>query len=91
MEALKRGNLIEAMKVIRDAKGVGLVEAKGIMEEVVRKLPADPRFAHHHATLTSAHASLGLAPGEVARGDGTNKWLVLFAIAGAAILLGLYA
>ncbi|OWK42416.1 hypothetical protein FRUB_04494 [Fimbriiglobus ruber] len=39
MEALERGNKIEAIKLYREATGVGLAEAKVFVED----LPARPK------------------------------------------------
>ncbi|QJR12111.1 hypothetical protein DSM104443_03195 [Usitatibacter rugosus] len=90
LEALKRGSLIEAIKIIREKSGVGLAEAKSMVEEIARSIPKDGRFGDHTATPQSVHARAGLGPGEVARGGGSGKWLVLIAIAALAILAALF-
>ena len=78
IDAFKRGSPIEAIKIIREATGVGLAEAKSIVEEIAKQIPASP------------YARPGLAPGEVPRGTGAGKWLALVAVGLLAVLAALY-
>ncbi len=88
IEALKGGSLIEAIKIIRGKTGVGLAEAKSIVEEIARaKARSAARKPAAHASL---HARPGLAPGEAARGGGPGKWLALLAVGLLAVLAALY-
>ena len=43
--ALQRGNLIEAIKLLRDAKGGGLKAAKDAIDDYLRVKPATPALA----------------------------------------------
>jgi ribosomal protein L7/L12 len=86
LDALRSGNKIEAIKIIREATGVGLAEAKSIVEEIEKALPSMPSStATARATSAPLGASTGLAPGEVARTGGPGKWLVLFVVVAAAL------
>lgn len=91
IEALKRGSPIEAIKIIRQATGVGLAEAKSIVEQIEKTIPAKARSAAGKpASHVSLHARAGLAPGEVARGGGPGKWLALIAVGLIVVLAALY-
>ena len=41
--ALEKGNLIEAIKLLRQQKNIGLAEAKGVIEAIQRQAAANPR------------------------------------------------
>ena len=78
IDALKQGNTIEAIKIVRESTGVGLAEAKAIVEEIQRQIPEDGPFAKRTAGPR-------LAPGEVPRGAGPGMWIALIALAVIAI------
>jgi hypothetical protein len=40
IEALRHGNLIEAIKVVRQERNIGLTEAKGVVEAYLTSQPA---------------------------------------------------
>jgi hypothetical protein len=40
IEALRHGNLIEAIKVVRQERSIGLTEAKGVVETYLASQPA---------------------------------------------------
>ncbi len=58
--AIERGELIEAIKLLRNAKGVGLKEAKEMLEAYQRGEPAVPTAASQ--LRTRAAAAAGTAP-----------------------------
>jgi len=88
--ALKGGNKIEAIRILRMAMEVGLAEAKAMVEKMEKEMPAG-KAAHPHARARPTHhARGGLAPGEVPHTDAPGKWLVLFGIAVIAIVAALY-
>ena len=65
LDALARGNLLEAIKYLRDAKGLGLKQAK----QAVDKLRAQMPPMH------------GGSPGEVPRSSGAMWWLAAAIVA----------
>ena len=81
IEALKKGNTIEAIKIVRESTGVGLAEAKAIVDEIQRQMPADA------PSLAAAGGGRRLSPGEVPKGAGAARWIALVAVA-VAIILG---
>ncbi|MEP7067619.1 MAG: hypothetical protein ABI789_00200 [Usitatibacter sp.] len=88
VEALRRGNKIEAIKLLRKAAGLGLAEAKARAEA-----HAPGAAAGRPMSGNAAHAPLypggrripGLSPGEVPR---TSSAPVAFIILIAAIVIG---
>lgn len=90
LEALKRGSPLEAIRIIREATGVGLAEAKSIVDQIHKAMPGGARFSTHKPV---AHAHIprpGLGPGEVPRSGGPGKWLALIAVGTIAVLAALY-
>jgi len=74
LDALRRGETIEAIRLLREATGLGLKEAKDRVDAYQRERPAGPG---------------ALAPGQVGRRGGIVWWavaLVLVAIAAYALL-----
>jgi ribosomal protein L7/L12 len=83
IDALKRGNPIEAIKIVRQATGAGLAEAKSLIDEIHRQLPK------HSGTLQlppELRHREGLSPGEVPRTPSAGKWILMAVIAFGAIL-----
>ena len=74
LEAVVRGNKIEAIKLLRAARGLGLKEAKDIVDA------AEPG-------IRAAHPSL--APGEMAQGGSASawRWIVGIVVAALAVYL----
>ena len=95
IDALRKGNKIEAIKRLREATGAGLVEAKGTIESFEaaegRAAPATPHPAPHPhpKPVTSVPLSRdGLSPGEVPRSNGkAMAFIVLFVVAAVAVFL----
>ena len=93
--ALQRGNLIEAIKLLRSKYNIGLAEAKALLEALQKQAPAaaasstkgtSPRTAggfhppaHHHVAVV--HTDPHLSPGEVPRtGSGAIFAIVIVAV-----------
>lgn len=79
VEALRAGNKIEAIKRVREATGMGLAEAKGLVDAYERGSPVAPGMAR------TAGRPAGLAPGEQ---PSSNPWRVI-AIALLLVVVGL--
>jgi ribosomal protein L7/L12 len=88
--ALRRGNTIEAIEIVRARTGVGLTEAKGMVEEIRKALPDLPNVSAPRVSAGSVRYGPGLAPGQVPEGGGSGKWLALIAIAVLAVMATLY-
>ena len=100
LNAMRNGNQLEAIKLLRKTKSIGLVEAKAILDAFLRASAAAdagagattrPHAASMHArhTYTSPRRAgevvNHVSPGEVARGGGAGAWSVLFLIAVAVV------
>ena len=91
VEALRDGNKIEAIKRVRVATGLGLAEAKGLVEAYERGTPppastASPASMSRPAPPARA-ASTGLSPGQMPAAN-PWKWLSIVLAAAVAVLLG---
>jgi hypothetical protein len=75
ISALRRGNKIEAIKLVRVERGLGLKEAKDLVEEYLR---TDP----------SAQSSFSAAQGQSGR---RGLWWLTVAVAGAILAYVLFA
>ena len=91
VEALKAGNAVLAIKLLRELKGIGLKEARDLLVAVRDGMPAagkpaarnEPRpdaIAPARPTANVSRRPTGLAPGEVPHTDGV-LWRVLVGIA----------
>jgi ribosomal protein L7/L12 len=69
-EALRNGNRIEAVRLLREATGLGLKQAKAIVDA----RPVVPSVRRQ-----------GLAPGEVPRSSGLGWWLAVAAVIAWAV------
>ena len=67
MDALKRGDKIEAVQLMRTHSGSGLKEAKNAVDALEQRTPTRPA---------------GLSPGEVPPSGGATTWIVVLIIAG---------
>jgi len=86
LDALRKGNKIEAIKLLRQVRSLGLAEAKNFVERQLQHDPKMMRDPDEARTLPPAHAAAppthaasphpqyiprpGLSPGEVPRGGG---------------------
>jgi len=95
LEALKRGNKIEAIKLLRQATGVGLAEAKGAIDSHESahggraampgsEHPSAAQRPHVKVTIPVQHSDLG--PGEVPRTSGNAIAFLVLVIAAAIAL-----
>jgi ribosomal protein L7/L12 len=83
-DALRKGNKIDAIRILREKTGLGLKEAK----DAVDRFPThtiDKTATHEAPKSTQQLSRPGLAPGEVPRSEGgTGRWwLVALIIIGA--------
>ena len=90
VDALRRGNKIEAVKRLREASGIGLAEAKGLIDRLEGGAHAGQSAHPTPTTLHHAHPvqpeQSGLSPGEVPRGkEGTFAIVILVAAAAAGL------
>ena len=86
VDALRAGNKIEAIKRVREATGVGLAEAKALVEAYEKGGAAHVPFRPHPHAQVPRPAATGLSPGEV---PPSNPWkMVAIVMAIAAIALG---
>lgn len=92
-KALAEGNLIEAMKLLRERyKGVGLAEARGLLEALQKqgRATASVNARTRAPALLRPRYGPKLSPGEVPRGGGgagSAAALILAALAIGAIYL----
>lgn len=100
IQAMQRGDLILAIKDIRQSTGVGLAEAKAIAEMMQQSMPVEGSVGDRVATLSRAfhratdapqqRPGQGLAPGQVASESGKMKWVALVVFAAAVIAVAFY-
>jgi hypothetical protein len=99
LRALKAGNHVEAIRLVREATGTGLAEAKTIVAALEKGVPKAAARAARQSLANAVRPSPaspelrsgpGLAPGEVPHVGGQGKWLVLFAVAVVLIAAALY-
>lgn len=88
--ALRNGNKIEAIRLMREKSGIGLAEAKAVVDafERVSAIPAGAKVVmkqaihvKHGAPVHMESPPSGLSPGEVPRGAGVWKTAVAIAVA----------
>jgi hypothetical protein len=91
--ALRRGNKIEAIKLLREKSGMELAEAKAVVDafDKVRVGVGNVKMALRPKAGGDDHTPLhpGLSPGEMPRGGA--PWAVAIAIAVLAVLAILWA
>lgn len=71
-DALQRGNRVEAVRLLREKTGIGLKEAKDVVDA--------------SAKLSNAKRD-ALSPGEVPRSDAQAGWIAALAVAGVLAYL----
>ena len=82
MQALQQGRYLEAVKLLRQQPGMGLKEAKDIIDAVQKQLAGHSKPAPDQAPLAPGHSDL--APGEVPRGRGVGDALLVVAFVALA-------
>jgi tripartite-type tricarboxylate transporter receptor subunit TctC len=93
LEALKSGNKIEAIKLLREGGQLGIAEAKAMLDRLEGKAAAKAKSVKPVKMVAKAHVHQhydprrpGLSPGEVPRSGAGFGWLVLL-VAGLFIIL----
>jgi ribosomal protein L7/L12 len=76
-DALRRGNKIEAIRLVREHHGIGLKEAKDLVEQHEQLIVP---------TVDSLAPRDGLSPGEVPRSSGRITWLLVAAALAAGLV-----
>lgn len=78
-EALQRGDVIEAIKRLRHARGVSLKSAKSVIDAVREQVQAQQTARHNSSASTPQSLyQPGLAPGEVPhKSDSSWGWVLL--------------
>jgi hypothetical protein len=93
-EALRRGNKIEAIKLLREVTKLGLAEAKGMIDAIeahqkggTTPTAAAPRkpMKHVQAPVRARPREDDLSPGEVPRSSSFNAAIALIVLAAAAV------
>ena len=82
--AIRAGRKVEAIRLLRLASGMGLAEAKAMVEQIERQMPG------RHAPAKASRPEPHLSPGEVPR-RGAGKWLAVLAIAVAAVAYAIFS
>lgn len=85
VDALRAGNKIEAIKHVREATGVGLAEAKALVEAYEKGGAAHVPFRPHPHAHVPRPAATGLSPGEVPPSSAWKMVAVVLAIAVVAL------
>ena len=97
-EALKKGNKIEAIRILREKTGLGLAEAKDAVERQFSKYSSSssPMEMHSPAPTSTAMPPSGttivrpgLSPGEVPQTKGGRWWIAIVVVIGALIYYAL--
>ncbi|MDR3065045.1 MAG: ribosomal protein L7/L12 [Comamonas sp.] len=87
-DAMARGNKIEAIKLLRDATGLGLAQAKDHIDAAMDGIALDWQILQRQSLRASApnHFQPGApSPGEVPRGQGRYLWLLVLALAAVGL------
>ena len=95
VEALKAGNKIEAIKRMRESSGIGLAEAKAMIDAIEHHTRALAKGQAHsggaphapHPNQPLPHRPGGLSPGEVPRAGGGAWWLLALVAIGVVMYL----
>ena len=83
VDALRKGNKIEAIRLLREKSGLGLKEAK----DVIDRAPMQPSAIKQSVPNMSAPPTAlpGLSPGEVPQTKGSRWWIAAVIVAGAML------
>ncbi len=87
-DAMARGNKVEAIKLLRDATGLGLAQAKDHIEAAMDGIALDWQILQRQSVRASVPNSFqpgAPSPGEVPRGQGRYLWLLVLALAAAGL------
>ena len=87
-DAMARGNKIEAIKLLRDATGLGLAQAKDHIDAAMDGIALDWQILQRQSARASVSNSFqpgAPSPGEVPRGQGRYLWLLMLALAAVGL------
>ena len=86
LEALRKGNKLEAIKLLRQASKAGLAKPAG---EHARPAPVGAPAVGHSRPIPGyvPHSQSGLSPGEVPRARGQSWWVVVLVLGVVAFLV----
>ncbi|MDH1253478.1 ribosomal protein L7/L12 [Comamonas thiooxydans] len=87
-DAMARGNKIEAIKLLREATGLGLAQAKEHIDAAMDGIALDWQILQRQSVRASAQTdsrATATAPGEVPKGQGQYLWLLVLALAAAGL------
>ena len=87
-DAMARGNKIEAIKLLRDATGLGLAQAKDHIDAAMDGIALDWQILQRQSARASVPNSFqpgAPSPGEVPRGQGRYLWLLVLALAAVGL------
>ena len=103
LEALKRGNKIEAIKLLRQVTKMGLAETKALVDAIDAQKtaggpgaparttsnpgPASIKIHAHRTPHYVPHSKSGLSPGEVPHAGGGFGWVLVLMMAVAAVVI----
>ena len=101
LEALKRGNKIEAIKLLRQVTKMGLAETKALVDAIDAQKTAGgpgaparagnpPQSMHLRIPATHhyvPHSKSGLSPGEVPHSGGQFGWVFVLLIGIAVVVV----
>ncbi|OAD85637.1 hypothetical protein ATN89_02720 [Comamonas thiooxydans] len=87
-DAMARGNKIEAIKLLREATGLGLAQAKDHIDAAMDGIALDWQILQRQSVRARVpnHFPPGApSPGEAPRGQGRYLWLLVLALAAAGL------
>ena len=87
-DAMARGNKVEAIKLLRDATGLGLAQAKDHIDAAMDGIALDWQILQRQSVRASVPSSFqpgAPSPGEVPRGQGRYLWPLVLALAAAGL------
>ena len=89
-DAVARGNKVEAIKLLRDATGLGLAQAKEHIDAAIEGVALDWRLLQRQPERTSVLQGFQPgepSPGEVPRGQNRYLWLAVLVMAAGGLWL----
>lgn len=87
LDALGRGHTIEAIKLLREARGLGLAEAKSLVDAYRADNGVGMSVGDVKKPAAAPARRTGLSPGEMPAANMTFGWIVALAAAGLALFL----
>jgi ribosomal protein L7/L12 len=87
-DAMARGSKVEAIKLLREATGLGLAQAKDHIDAAMDGIALDWQNLQRQSVQASTHNSFqpgAPSPGEVPKGQNWFLWLLVLALAATGI------